>query len=72
MKLTALGHDAIIANIAGIPGKEIGRYEPLPCDRWMAHPWRDWLLPASRAAETIRKALGLLPGGMPPEIEGLR
>ena len=71
-KLSSLRHDAIVAKIASIPSEEIGRYEPPTWDRWMAHPWRDWLLPASRAAETVNEALGLLPEELPTEVAGLR
>ena len=71
-RLSALNHDAVIANAVTISSVEIGRYEPPSWDRWMAHPWRDWLLPASRAAETVTRALGLLPAEMPAEIAGLR
>ena len=71
-KLSALGHDAIVTNVAGMRSEAIGRYEPLPWDRWMAHPWRDWLLPCGRAAETVKKALALLPEDIPPEVQGLR
>lgn len=71
-RLSVLNHDEVITDAINVPGEEIGRYEPPSWDRWMAHPWRDWLLPASRAPATVSRALAQLPEDLPPEVPGLR